>query len=125
MVSCVLTIGEKGNRMQVFQSQVHQVAGFDFNEMFSPVVKPTTIRVVLTLALTRDWCICQLDINNAFLNGVLQEEVYMVQPQGFVDEKNPELVCRLHKSLYGLKRAPRAWFDKLHGGLDYFRVHLC
>lgn len=90
-----------------------QVAGFDFNETFSPVVKPT-IRVVLTLALSKQWPIRQLDVNNAFLNGDLQEEVYMEQPEGFIDPKQPELVCRLHKSLCELKQAPRAWFDKLY-----------
>ena len=58
----------------------HQEAGFDFNETFSPVIKPTSIRVVLTIALSRGWSVRQLDINNAFLNGDLQEEVYMVQP---------------------------------------------
>ncbi|RVW50500.1 Retrovirus-related Pol polyprotein from transposon TNT 1-94 [Vitis vinifera] len=86
----------------------HQQAGFDFTETFSPVVKPSTIRVVFTIALSRNWAIKQLDVNNAFLNGDLQEEVFMQQPQGFIDEKNPNLVCRLHKALYGLKQAPRA-----------------
>lgn len=90
----------------------NQVAGFDFNETFSPVIKPTTIRVVLTVALSQGWTVRQLDINNAFLNGDLQEEVYMSQPEGFEDPKHPTHVCRLHKSLYGLKQAPRAWFEK-------------
>ena len=91
-----------------------QIAGFDYHETFSPVVKQTTIRVVLTLALARGWSIRQLDVNNAFLNGDLKEEVYLSQPEGFPDKSSPNLVCRLHKSLYGLKQAPRAWFDKLH-----------
>lgn len=84
----------------------HQVLGFDFNETFSPVIKPVTIRIILTLALTYRWPIQQLDINNAFLNGILEEEVYMMQPPGF-SSSNPSLVCRLHKALYGLKQAPR------------------
>ena len=95
----------------------HQQAGFEFNETFSPVVKPTTIGIVLTIALSRGWSVRQLDINNAFLNGILQEEVFMSQPQGFVDEKHLEYVCRLHKALYGLKQAPRAWFERLHKAL--------
>ena len=81
----------------------HQQASFGFTETFSPVIKPSTIRVVFTIALSRNWAIKQLDVNNAFLNGYLQEEVFMQQPQGFIDEQNPNLVCRLHKALYGLK----------------------
>lgn len=71
-------------------------------------MKPTTIRVVLTISLANNWCVRQLDIDNAFLNGDLLEEVYMEQPAGFVDPKRPDLVCKLHKSLYGLKQSPRA-----------------
>ena len=86
----------------------NQVAGFDFNEPFSPIVKPTTIRIVLTISLANNWCVRQLDINNAFLNGDLLEEVYREQPPSFVDPKRLDLVCKLHKSLYGLKQSPKA-----------------
>jgi histone deacetylase 1/2 len=89
-----------------------QTTGFDFTETFSPVIKPVTIRIILTLAVTYKWPVQQIDINNAFLNGVLQEEVYMHQPAGF-ENSDKSLVCKLHKSLYGLKQAPRAWYDKL------------
>lgn len=61
----------------------HQVQGFDFNETFSPVIKPVTIRLIITLALTHHWDLFQLDVNNAFLNGTLEEFVYMSQPPGF------------------------------------------
>lgn len=91
----------------------HQQHGFDFFETFSPVVKPTTVRVVITMALTNNWPIRQIGINNAFLNGDLSEEVFTVQPQGFV-QGDGNLVCRLNKALYGHKQAPRAWFHKLH-----------
>jgi hypothetical protein len=89
-----------------------QRPGIDYDETFSSVVKPATIRVVLTLALSRSWPIHQLDVKNAFLHGTLNEIVYCVQPTGFVDSSKPNHVCRLNKSLYGLKQAPRAWHSR-------------
>ncbi|KAL6339591.1 hypothetical protein AAG906_034676 [Vitis piasezkii] len=83
----------------------HQIAGFDFNETFSPVVKPTTIRIVLTIALNLQWKVRQLDVNNAFLNGDLHEEIFMHQPEGFIDPLNPNYVCKLNKSLYALNKS--------------------
>jgi histone deacetylase 1/2 len=94
----------------------HQVHGFDYQETFCPVVKPVTIRLILTMAVTHKWPIQQLDVNNAFLNGALEEEVYMIQPPGF-ESQDKSLVCRLTKALYGLKQAPRAWFDRLKTAL--------
>jgi len=90
-----------------------QRSGIDFHETFSPVIKPITIRLVLAIAVHFHWPIRQLDVSNAFLHGFLDEEVFMEQPQGFIDETKPDFVCRLHKSLYGLKQAPRAWFQRL------------
>ncbi|GJV95056.1 putative RNA-directed DNA polymerase [Tanacetum coccineum] len=82
-----------------------------------PVVKSTTIRAVLSLAVTNDWPLRQLDIHNAFLHGNLKEHVYMKQHPGFIDPQRPNHVCLLHKSLYGLKHAPRAWFQRLSKAL--------
>uniref|UniRef100_A0A2N9HQR7 Reverse transcriptase Ty1/copia-type domain-containing protein n=1 Tax=Fagus sylvatica TaxID=28930 RepID=A0A2N9HQR7_FAGSY len=90
----------------------HQQAGLDFDETFSPIVKPPTVRIVLSLAAQNRWSLRQLDISNAFLHGYLKEDVYMVQPLGFVNSASPHHVCKLHKSLYGLKQAPRAWFER-------------
>ncbi|GJY46228.1 ribonuclease H-like domain-containing protein [Tanacetum coccineum] len=92
-----------------------QQLGVDFDETFSPVVKPATIRTVLSLAVSRQWSIHQLDVKNAFLNGDLSETVYMHQPPGFVDNRYPHHVCLLQRSLYGLKQAPRAWFQRFAG----------
>nr|GEW05833.1 ribonuclease H-like domain-containing protein [Tanacetum cinerariifolium] len=89
-----------------------QQQGIDCDETFSLVVKPATIRIVLSLAVTRNWPIHQLDVKNAFLHGQLSETIYMHQPPGFVDSTHPDYVCHLQHSLYGLKQAPRAWFQR-------------
>nr|KAJ0210511.1 hypothetical protein LSAT_V11C400165950 [Lactuca sativa] len=83
----------------------------------------TTIRLVLSLVVAQQWHMRQLDVQNAFLHGNLQETVYLKQPQGFVDAQKPDHVCRLHKSLYGLKQAPRAWFQRLSGALQRLGFH--
>jgi hypothetical protein len=89
-----------------------QRPGIDYDETFSPVVKPATVRVVLSLALSQNWPIHQLDVKNAFLHSTLTETVYCVLPTGFADSSHPDFVCRLNKSLYGLKQAPRAWHHR-------------
>ncbi|CAA7028521.1 unnamed protein product [Microthlaspi erraticum] len=89
-----------------------QQPGIDCDETFSPVVKPATIHTVLTVAVTRDWPLHQLDVKNDFLYGDLEETVYMHQPPGFVDKTKPNHVCLLKRSIYGLKQAPRAWYNR-------------
>jgi histone deacetylase 1/2 len=87
--------------------------GIDYEDTFSPVVKAATIRLILSLDVSKDWCLRQLDVQNGFLHGILEEELYMSQPAGYVDEAHPDYVCELDKALYGLKQAPRAWYARL------------
>jgi hypothetical protein len=84
----------------------------DYEDTFSPVIKSTTIRIVLSVAVSRGWHLRQLNVQNPLLHGNLEEDVYMRQPLGFED-KSMLNVCKLDKALYGLKQAPRAWYSKL------------
>ncbi len=98
-----------------------QVEGVDFNETFAPMAKFTTIRCILAIGSTMDLEIHQMDVKTAFLNGELEEDIYMDQPQGFVHDGKEHLVCKLKKSLYGLKQSPRAWYQRI----DMFFTHEC
>ncbi|KAE8657742.1 hypothetical protein F3Y22_tig00116983pilonHSYRG00074 [Hibiscus syriacus] len=89
-----------------------QKEGIDFNEIFSPVVLLTTVRVVLAMCTTLNLHLEQLNVKTAFLHGNLEEEIYMLQPEGFEEYEKKNLVCRLNKSLYGLKQAPRCWYKR-------------
>ena len=95
----------------------------DYEETFSPVVKPATFRIVFALAVQNGWSLKQLDVSNAFLHGVLKEKVYMAQPSGYKDPIHPDYVCLLHKAIYGLKQAPRAWFDSFTTQLFHLGFH--
>ena len=94
-----------------------QKEGIDYDETFAPVAKFTSIRALLALAAERDMDLQQMDVKTAFLNGELEEEVYMTQPEGFIEVGKEHLVCKLQKSLYGLKQAPRAWNTLIDGFL--------
>ncbi|GKG11212.1 retrovirus-related pol polyprotein from transposon TNT 1-94, partial [Tanacetum coccineum] len=91
----------------------HQEDGIDFEESFAPVARLEAIRIFLAFAAHMNMAVYQMDVKTAFLNGNLLEEVYVSQPDGFVDLDNPNQVYKLKKALYGLKQAPRAWYDML------------
>ncbi|CAL1354730.1 unnamed protein product [Linum trigynum] len=108
---------DEHNRQPRFKARLvvkgfSQRKGIDFDEIFSPVVKMTSIRTVLGLATSLNLEVEQMDVKTAFLHGDLEEEIYMEQPEGFKKEKKEDYVCRLRKSLYGLKHAPRQWYKK-------------
>uniref|UniRef100_A0A2N9IA64 Reverse transcriptase Ty1/copia-type domain-containing protein n=1 Tax=Fagus sylvatica TaxID=28930 RepID=A0A2N9IA64_FAGSY len=91
----------------------HQQSGVDYDETYNPVIKPTTVRTVLSIAISSGWSLRQIDIQNAFLHGTLSEEVFMSQPPGYQHPIYPHHVCKLQRAIYGLKQAPRAWFSRL------------
>ena len=100
-------------KVRLVAKDFNQIEGLDYFETFSPVFKQSTIRLVLSLALHFGWNVTQLDVSNAFLHGLLEEGVYMVQPPSFLDSSLPNHVCKLNKALYELKQVPRAWFATL------------
>lgn len=90
-----------------------QIDGIDVQDTFALIIKPSTIRLVLSIAISNGWCLRLLDALNAFLHDNLQEDVFMLQQPGFHDKQKPNYICHLKKSLYGLKQSPRAWFRRL------------
>ncbi|VVT44791.1 uncharacterized protein SAPINGB_P000535 [Magnusiomyces paraingens] len=94
-----------------------QVEGIDYTETFAPVVRYETVRIVLAIAAQFGFQVHHMDVETAFLNGDLKEDIYMRQPKGFVVKGQESKVCHLKKSLYGLKQAPLCWNEKIHGAL--------
>lgn len=104
-------------RLVVFGN--HQVEGVDYKETFAPMAKMVTVRAFLAIAAAKNWELHQMDVHNAFLHSDLDTELYMKVPLGFGVSK-PNMVCRLRKSLYGLRQAPRCWFAKLAASLKKY-----
>ena len=92
--------------------------GIDYEETFALVARYTSIRFVIALAAQMGWEIHQMDVKTVFLNGVIEEEVYIEQPEGFETHDQKTHVCRLKKALYGLKQAPRAWYGRIDSYLQ-------
>jgi hypothetical protein len=95
-----------------------QIEGVDYEETFAPVARYTSIRAVISIAAEMGWRIHQMDVKTTFLNGIIEEEVYIEQPQGFEVHGRESHVCRLKKALYGLKQAPRAWYSRIDSYLQ-------
>jgi hypothetical protein len=118
--------GEKWYKARLVVKGFAQKKGIDFDEIFSPVVKMTSIRTILSLVAVEDLHLEQLDVKTTFFHGDLEEEIYMQQPQGYEVKGKENLVCRLKKILYGLKQAPRQWylkFDRFMTEQGYSRCH--
>lgn len=109
--------------MRLVAKGFYQRPGIDFSETYSLVVKPTTIRIILSLAVNFGWELRQLDVNNAFLQGNLTKKVFMQQPPDFRDAKYPHYVCLLRKAIYGMRQAPREWYKALHSFLVQHKFH--
>ncbi|KAI3748889.1 hypothetical protein L6452_12302 [Arctium lappa] len=101
------------NKARLVAQGYRQEEGIDYDETFAPVARLEAIRLFLAYAVYKDFIVYQMDVKSAFLNGKLNEEVYVEQPPGFYDPKHPNYVYKLDKALYGLKQAPRAWYDTL------------
>jgi hypothetical protein len=95
----------------------------DYDDTFGPVIKMVTICIILSIVVSRGWSLGQLDIQNAFLHGYLEEEVCMEQPPGYEDSTKPGYVWKLDTALYGLKQAPRAWYSWLSAKLISLGFH--
>ncbi|CAL2268313.1 unnamed protein product [Prunus armeniaca] len=103
------------NKARLVAKGYSQKPRVDYNETFAPVARLDTIRTLIALAAQKGWQLYQLDVKPTFLNGILEEEVYIDQPEGFVVKGSESKVYKLHKALYGLKQAPRAWYSEIDG----------
>nr|GFD19103.1 retrovirus-related Pol polyprotein from transposon TNT 1-94 [Tanacetum cinerariifolium] len=113
------------NKARLVARGYHQEEGIDFEESFAPVARLEAIHIFLAYAAHKNMVVYQMDLKTAFFNGNLREEVYVSQPDGFMDQDNPNHVYKLKKALYRLKQAPRAWYDMLSSFLisqDFSKV---
>ncbi|GJZ03174.1 retrovirus-related pol polyprotein from transposon TNT 1-94 [Tanacetum coccineum] len=101
------------NKARLVAQSYNQQEGIDYDETYAPVARLESIRILLAYACALDFKLFQMDVKSAFLNGFINEEVYVAQPSGFIDFKKPDHVYKLNKALYGLKQAPKAWYDIL------------
>ena len=101
------------NKARLAAQGYRQEEGIDFDESFAPVARLEAIRIFLAYAAFKNFKVYQMDVKSAFLNGLLNEDVYVEQPPGFQSHTLPRHVFKLDKALYGLKQAPRAWYDTL------------
>ena len=102
------------NKARLIVKCYNQIFSVDYSDTFAPVARLDTIRLLLAIAAQKDWRLYQLDVKSTFLNGYLQEKIYVKQPKGFVNEGEEDKVYLLKKAFYGLKQAPRAWYSRIN-----------
>ena len=113
------------NKARLMAKGYVQKQGVDFEEVFAPVARLESVRLLLAIAAHYSWEVYHMDVKYAFLNGELKETIYIRQPPGFLDNDNSGKVLRLHKALYGLRQAPRAWNAKLDSTLLSLKFKGC
>ncbi|GJU71524.1 retrovirus-related pol polyprotein from transposon TNT 1-94 [Tanacetum coccineum] len=101
------------NKARLVAQEYNQQESIDYDETYAPVARLESIRILLAIACANDFKLYHLDIKSAFLNGFINEEVYVAQPSGFIDFERPNYVYKLKKALFGLKQSPKAWYDRL------------
>ena len=119
-----LKVDKKGvpyrRKARFFAKGYRQIQGIDYQESFAPVVRYDSLRVIIAIAAERDLELYQLDVKTAFLNGIIDEEIYIAQPEGYIEQGREDEVCRLNKSIYGICQASRIWNQTLHTALINF-----
>ncbi|GJW19092.1 retrovirus-related pol polyprotein from transposon TNT 1-94 [Tanacetum coccineum] len=112
------------NKARLVAQSYNQQEGIDYDETYAPVARLESIRILLAHACALDFKLFQMDVKSAFLNGFINEEVYVAQPPGFIDFEKPDHVFKLKKALYGLKQAPKAWYDRLKAFLIKYEYNM-
>ena len=105
--------GSKRYKARLVAQGYAQQEGIDYTETFAPVIKYQSLRMLLAIATEKNMLVHQMDVKTAFLNGILREEIYLVQPEGNIVHGQEEKVCKLNRSLYGLKQSPRCWNQRI------------
>ena len=104
----------KRNKARLVCKGYAQEEGIEYGETFAPIARMEGVRILIVYIAHKGFKVYYMDVKSTFLNGILEEEIYVENTEGFLDNNNKSMTFRLHKALYGLKEAPRAWYERLH-----------